>query len=167
MDERQFEELLHRQEGETLDFKATGYNLSDEKGKTALITDVLAMANTPRSVTSFIVFGIKKYTDNSFDLIGLKAHPDQADLQSQFSSKRVYPIPRFTYEVVSYDGKQFGVIEIPPVTTAGPHMLTAVGKHTFYFMPNRRVAEKPARKRNARTLITAELARTRKITIDR
>jgi hypothetical protein len=133
MDERQFEELLHRQEGETLDFKATGYNLSDEKGKTALITDVLAMANTPRSVTSFIVFGIKKYTDNSFDLIGLKAHPDEADLQSQFSSKGVYPIPRFTYEVVSYDGKQFGVIEIPSVTTAGPYMLTAVGKHTFYF----------------------------------
>ena len=34
-------------------------------------------------------------------------------------------------------------------------------------MPNRRVAEKHARKRNARTLITAALARTRKITIDR
>jgi tetratricopeptide (TPR) repeat protein len=133
MNESQFEELLHRQEGDTLDFKATGYSLIDEKGKTALITDVLAMANTPRSVTSSIVFGVKKYTDNSFDLIGLTAHPDEADLQSQFSSKRVYPIPQFTYEVVTYNGKQFGLIQIPPVTTAGPYMLTAVGKHTLYF----------------------------------
>jgi hypothetical protein len=136
MDEGQFKELLHRQEGETLDFKATGYDLTEERGKASLIKDVLAMANTPRSASSFILLGVKKHTDNSFDLIGLKEHPDEADLQSQFSN-RVYPIPRFTYEVLTYDRMQFGALEIPPITTAGPYLpvvnFGAVSRHAIYF----------------------------------
>lgn len=149
MDESQFIELLCRQENETLDFKAVGYDLSAEKGKAALIKDVLAMANTPRSVNSFLVFGVKKHADNSFDLMGLTEHPDDADLQSQFST-RVYPIPRFTYKVIRYNGKQFGVIEIPLVKTAGPYLPTvnfgSIVRHATYFRRGSKndVAQLPA-----------------------
>jgi hypothetical protein len=47
-------------------------------------------------------------------LVGCTAHPDEADLQSQFAD-RVYPIPTFNYEIVSFKGQPFGMIKIPKV----------------------------------------------------
>ena len=72
------------------------------------------MANTPREDNSYIVLGVKKHNDGRTELIGLDNHVDEADLQSQFS-ERVSPRPKFSYEVVSFQGKSFGVIVIPPV----------------------------------------------------
>jgi hypothetical protein len=114
INEEQFISLLDRMEDETLDFKATGYDVTDERGKFSLVKDVLCMANTPRELTSFIVLGVKKHPDGRYDLRGLETHPDEADIQSQFT-ERVHPIPSFTYTLVPYSGKQFGVIEIPPI----------------------------------------------------
>ena len=111
--EQEFSELLQRNEDETLDFKQEGYDLSREDKKFALVKDVLCMANTPRDESSYILLGVKKYPDGKFDLIGLDSHEDEANLQSQFSG-RVYPVPRFSYEPVSYQGRAFGVIVIPP-----------------------------------------------------
>jgi len=118
--EEQFVSLLERMEDETLDFKARGYDLTNEKEKFSFVKDVLCMANTPRESTSFIVLGVKKYPDGAYDLRGLETHPDEADLQSQFTD-RVYPIPNFTYDPVTYDSKRFGVIAIQP-TRIGPSL---------------------------------------------
>ena len=71
------------------------------------------MANTPREEPSYIVLGVKKRKDGHCDLWGIESPADEADIQSQFSD-RVYPVPRFSYEVLSHDGKTFGVIVIPP-----------------------------------------------------
>ena len=101
--EQQFSELLQRHEDKTLDFKREGYDLSHEDKKFELVKDILCMANTPREEASYIVLGVKKYPDGRFDLVGVDIHVDEANLQSQFS-ERVYPIPRFRYEVVSYLG---------------------------------------------------------------
>ena len=109
-----FATLLQRMEDETLDFKRETYNLSDEVEKFSLIKDVLCMANTPREEDSYIILGVKKHPNGKTDLHGLNFHIDEADLQSQFS-ERVHPVPRFKYELVKYEGKDFGIIVIPPV----------------------------------------------------
>ena len=117
----QFATLIERIEDDTLDFKRESYDLSNKpnnRKKFDLVKDVICMANTPREDDSYIVLGVTKYNDGRTDLVGLDNHVDEADLQSQFSEK-VYPIPTFTYELVSFQGKSFGVIVIPPVRT-GP-----------------------------------------------
>src|SRR5437899_840091 len=68
VNEEQFLSLLQRMEDETLDFKARGYDLTDEGSRFSFVKDVLCMANTPRDTTSFIVLGVKKYADGSYDL---------------------------------------------------------------------------------------------------
>ena len=107
----EFGSLLRRAEGETLDFKASSYDLSSDYGKFSLVKDVISLANTPRDEDSFIVIGVKRHADSTSDLRGCSAHADEADLQSQFV-ERIYPIPRFTYEIVPYDGKHFGLIRV-------------------------------------------------------
>jgi hypothetical protein len=113
MDAETFQVLLARPESETIDFKATAYDFSGEYGTTNFIKDILCMANTPRSESAFIILGVKKYPDGKYDLRGLDKYIDEATLQSQFS-ERIYPVPEFSYEVFSYEGKDFGIITIPP-----------------------------------------------------
>jgi len=110
----EFESLLRRSEGETLDFKASGYDLSSDHGKFSLVKDVISMANTPRDEDSFVIIGVKRKADGSSELHGCSVHTDEADLQSQFV-ERVYPIPRFSYEIVHHEGKEFGLLRVPCV----------------------------------------------------
>lgn len=119
--EEEFVELLQRPESPTLDFKATVYDLSSDDSKIDLIKDVLCMANTPREETSYLILGVKKYSDGRFDLLGLEKHLDDADLQSQFAD-RVHPIPKLSYQPVQHGSRSFGVIAIPP-ERRGPFML--------------------------------------------
>ncbi|WP_435008003.1 RNA-binding domain-containing protein [Tundrisphaera lichenicola] len=108
-----FERLLMRMEGESIDFKSDNYpNLSDEAKKIGFIKDIICMVNTPREGPAYIVTGVKKSTNGQPQLKGVSAHPDDADLQSQFA-KWVQPHPRFSYEVVQFQGREFGVIVIP------------------------------------------------------
>lgn len=114
IDESSFLTLLTRMEDETLDFKAKPYILSkDGDGGIDLVKDVLCMANTPRECSSFIILGVKKHSDGKYDLHGIEDHPDEADLQQQFTA-RTFPIPSFTYYPLFSNGKSFGVIEIFP-----------------------------------------------------
>jgi len=57
MTENEFRQLIARAEGETLDFKAEGYDLQNSRN--AFIKDVLAMANTPRDCPAHIVLGVR------------------------------------------------------------------------------------------------------------
>lgn len=114
INDEQFVSLLSCMESEVLDFKAREYDLANEDERFSLVKDVLCMANTPRDSTSFIVLGVKKHPNGTYDVWGVKNHPDEADLQSQFA-ERVHPIPSFTYEPVKHKGHEFGVIAIPPV----------------------------------------------------
>ena len=96
--------LLERMECETLDFKEQSYDLSSSDSKTSLVKDVICMANTPRDVSAYIIMGVRKHLDGSFDLVGIEPTLDDADLQAQFDG-RVEPMPLFSYEVVEYEGK--------------------------------------------------------------
>jgi hypothetical protein len=114
MKESEFEQLLMRMEGESIDFKAKDYDLADEAKKVGFIKDMICMVNTPREGPAYIVAGVKKSTNGQPQLWGIDAHPDDADLQSQFIDW-VQPHPRFHYDAVQYQKREFGVIEIPTV----------------------------------------------------
>ena len=55
MTEPEFESLLRRAEGETIDFKAAGYDLSSDHGKFSLVKDVISLANTPRDANAHVL----------------------------------------------------------------------------------------------------------------
>ena len=108
-----FSDLLRRMEDDTLDFKRNAYDLSKGHMKYALIKDILCMANTPRDTNAYIVLGVKQFPNSTTQLVGLSHHEDEAGMQAQFED-RINPVPRFRYELISYQDKTFGVIIIPP-----------------------------------------------------
>lgn len=111
MDPEAFAELLRQPEGPTLDFKQTGYDFSEDRGKLKFVKDIVSFANTPRDSNAYIVIGVGRNTDGTNLLIGACDHPDDELLQSQVAGK-VWPVPQFHYEVVHFDGAEFGLIVI-------------------------------------------------------
>ena len=103
--------LLERQEGETLDFKATSYDLLDKRKNRDFAKDLASLANTPREGDAYIVLGVKKQLDGSFKLWGIEKEIDDANLQDVASSF-LEPTPRFVYEVIPRDGVVLGLITI-------------------------------------------------------
>jgi len=69
MTEAEFESLLRRTEGENIDFKSTSYDLSSDHGKFSLVKDVISLANTPRDEDSFIVIGVTKNADSTYEAL--------------------------------------------------------------------------------------------------
>lgn len=120
-----FAEILAKCEGPHLDFKSKMYPFGNEdeqkrkKARASFCKDIISMANTIRDENSYIIFGVKEYTDGRKDLIGLDTHIDDADLQSKLD-QWVFPRPQFSYETINHEGKIFGVITIPPYRNAGP-----------------------------------------------
>ena len=125
MDIENFENLLKRNESDTLDFKATMYDFQKpekeekERERAKFVKDILCMANTPREVPAYIVLGVKKQTDNTFELCGIAEQIDGNDLQQQLEGW-IYPHPPMHYEPIRYQEKNFGVIIIPADRTIGP-----------------------------------------------
>ena len=136
MTESEFEQVLNRSEGETIDFKAKSYVLDDEPKKFGFIKDVICMVNTPREGPAYLITGVKKSTNGQPQLWGIDVHPDDADLQSQFTDW-VQPHPRFHYEAVQYQGRDFGVIEIPAAQLGPCYPIRDYGnvlrRKTLYF----------------------------------
>ena len=79
--------LLERPKGETIDFKATSYALSDKRKKRDFAKDIACFANTRREGDAHIVLGVKKKHDGSFELLGIANELDDAYLQAIASSR--------------------------------------------------------------------------------
>lgn len=131
-----FISLLKQYEGQQLDFKRDPYKLTEEEGRADLIKDLLSMANTPRESESYIVLGVKSHADGSKDLIGLSEAIDDNEYQNAVKPK-VHPCPVYLYVPIAHEGKNFGVIVIPP-ERRGPYQATMdVGKkvrrHVIYW----------------------------------
>ncbi len=109
------EELLSRQEGANIDFKRDQYPLDSKSAKVDFVKDIICLANTRRDGPAHIVIGVEKLPDGTSHVVGVDDHPDDADLQSTVES-RVHPLPPFSYEPHTYEGKSIGVVTIP---TAG------------------------------------------------
>lgn len=114
----EFRQLLTRGEGETLDFKRDGYDLKKSRG--GFIKDLLAMANTPRDTTAYIVLGVHWSPEGGSSIVGVSLQFDDAVLQDALGHDRVQPNPRFTYTPLEIDGKPVGVLEVP-IGSDGPY----------------------------------------------
>ena len=104
--------LLQRPESETLDFKANGYDPSDNRKKRDFAKDLASLANTPREGSAHIVLDVKKRRDGSFVLSGIEKEVDDAELQS-IASSLLEPVPRFDYQSIPHGGVVLGLITIP------------------------------------------------------
>jgi tetratricopeptide (TPR) repeat protein len=133
-------DLLNRNEDKTIDFKKEPHRLDNNYFKSNFIKDILAMANTPRNETAYIVIGVKAYPDGTKDLVGVTQHPDDNDLQTIIndSNKKVQiePRPSFVYYPINLEGLSYGIIEIP-TDKKGPFSSTkdyekVKAKHLYY-----------------------------------
>ena len=104
-------DLLKRQESNELDFKSQ-YNLSNNYGRSKFIKDIVAMANTPRSESAYILVGVLEQSGKVISIPGVTDHPDESDLGGIVSGK-ITPTPRFSYRQVQYGDLEIGLIEIP------------------------------------------------------
>ena len=128
--------LLELPEGETIDFKASSYDLSDVRKKRDFAKDLASLANTPREGDAHIVLGVKKRGDGNAEIVGIEEQVDDADLQSVASSL-LEPTPRFVYRAIPYGDVVLGLITIPadlespiaPKKTEDPGFV----KGTIYF----------------------------------
>ena len=119
------ESLLRRPEGETIDFKATSYDLSDPDKKAEFAKDLMCLANTPRDGNAYIVMGIDKHLDGSITVAGIKPDIDDANLQS-IAASFLEPVPRFSYQSVRVGHDYIGLVVIPerqrmPTVPKKPH----------------------------------------------
>ena len=105
--------LLERPEGETLDFKATSYDLSNKRQKRDFAKDLACLGNTPREGDAYLILGVKKHLDGSFELLGIDKEIDDADLQGVAFSL-LEPTLRFSYQAIRHCGVLLGLITIPP-----------------------------------------------------
>jgi tetratricopeptide (TPR) repeat protein len=117
-----FEKLLQRNEGPTLDFKSEMYHFlgkeANQKNKDAIesqfLKDILSLVNTERSETSYIIFGIDDDPEtNQKKYLGiLPPYIDNAVLTSKIQGKTYTP-PEFQFYLKIWKEKTFGVITIP------------------------------------------------------
>lgn len=114
MDEQLFKTFLFKSENDSIDFKKEQYKfiLASDDDKSELLKDILAMVNSWRQETGYIIIGIKDKPDKPNDLMGISEHIDDAQLQ-QFVNKKLNNYCRFEYKTFSYKLKVFGIIKIP------------------------------------------------------
>ena len=120
---KEFQNILARAEGEVLDYKQVGYDLSSSAGRNDFTLDLLALANTPRDGLAHIVLGVRWTPEGGATVIGLQRQYDDVEFQNAIGEGRVTPRPRFNYVPLTYEEKQVGVVEIP-ADNGGPYTPT-------------------------------------------
>ncbi|MCX5646163.1 MAG: ATP-binding protein [Phycisphaerae bacterium] len=119
--ESEFEAILKRSEGPSLDFKAGGYDFSIAATRNEFIKDVISMANTPRNGPAYIVLGIKWTAGQGCELTGLSEQHDDFFFQDKLGKDRISPLPSILYHPLLYQEKNVGVIEMS-VNKRGPFL---------------------------------------------
>ena len=121
--------LRYKSEGTDIDFKSSQYRFTNgsENEKSELLKDILAIANSWRDGTGYILLGFKDQRPNPAEVVGIHDSIDDSRIQ-QFVNSKVKPKLTFSYEEHLYEGKTIGIISIP--TQQRPFYLTsAYGKH--------------------------------------
>jgi hypothetical protein len=108
------EKLLHEEESSSLDFKRDQYpfNGANDTEKAELLKDILAIANSWRRTTGYILVGVQEVKGGRSDVIGVSGHLADNNLQQFVNSKTNRPIT-FSFEAFEFEGKQVGIITIP------------------------------------------------------
>ena len=114
MQHEEFEKLLKQSECDYLDFKRELYKFSsqDKDVRAEFVKDVICMWNTPRQSDAYIIFGVEKHDDGSYDLCGISHFKDDAIFQDQLKGM-LEPMPQIRYVPIhDYQGKNFGVLVV-------------------------------------------------------
>ena len=111
-DQELVDSLLKQQESDILDYKSRQYNLDNEHTKSEFIKDIIAMANTPKNKSAYILVGIEEKSGKVSKTIGVTKHHDEGILGSIVAS-RTEPTPRFHYRHIVLSGMTVGLYEIP------------------------------------------------------
>ncbi|MBC3249418.1 hypothetical protein BFS14_03635 [Serratia fonticola] len=117
LSEALLEELRYRGEGSDLDYKSERYNFSRKIGdeeKSEMLKDILALANTHREGTAYILMGFKENPPHPAEVVGLSEEGviDDSRLQ-EFVNGKLETKLTFRYEEGLFDGKHIAVISIP------------------------------------------------------
>lgn len=116
MTEEIFKNIIKKQESTVLDFKSEPYKFSGNvRDDAEYIKDIISMVNTPREENSYLILGIKDYSNGDKDFLGITDFYDSSIYQAKFNSDKFSPCsPVFEYSVFEFDGLKYGIIEIPP-----------------------------------------------------
>jgi len=108
------EELLEKDECDTLDFKCDQYKFENAsiEDKSELLKDILAFANADRKTDAYILIGVREVKGGRSIPIGISQDIDDANLQ-QFVNKKVQKPVIFSYNTVMYKKMKLGLIHIP------------------------------------------------------
>lgn len=116
MNETLFRLLLLQSEGPELDFKRDQFAFigADHISKSKLLKDILTFANSWRLADAHILIGVEDVGTGNREPRGIPPgdHIDDASLQ-QFVNSKTNRQVKFSYQAFQYDGKSFGVINIP------------------------------------------------------
>lgn len=110
-----FANILTKPESNVLDFKREQYdfvNNNNEVNTSKFVKDIISFCNTIRTETAYIILGVGISKEGEKELIGLDKYIDDAVFQEKIKDK-VTPIPFFNYSTIRFEGKTFGVFEIP------------------------------------------------------
>lgn len=124
MDAQKLKQLLTKEEGEKLDFKAE-LHLTTESEKKELVKDVTAIANS-RGGRGHIIFGIE---DKTKEIIGINPEDFQEEQIQQIIYSRSDPPVPVRLDIVNIDGKSVAVLTIYRSRHA-PHQMVSSG--AFY-----------------------------------
>ncbi|BBH46680.1 helix-turn-helix domain-containing protein [Pseudomonas sp. KU43P] len=118
--------LRYKSESTDIDFKSAQYrfNGGTEADKSELLKDILAIANSWRDGTGYILLGFKDQRPHPAEVVGIQDSIDDSRIQQLVNSK-VKPKLTFRYEEHLYEGKTIGIIIIPkqkrPFYLASPY----------------------------------------------
>lgn len=106
--------LRYKSESTDIDFKSAQYRFNNgtEADKSELLKDILAIANSWRDGTGYILLGFKDQRPHPAEVVGIQDSIDDSRIQ-QFVNSKVKPKLTFRYEEHLYEGKTIGVIIIP------------------------------------------------------
>lgn len=109
------EKLLYEEESSTLDFKKEQYPFAgaSDNEKSEILKDILAFVNAWRRTDAYILIGVEEVKGGRSTVHGISQHIEDAHLQQFINSKTQRPI-LFSYHATEFEGKQIGVIKIPP-----------------------------------------------------
>ena len=103
--------LLHRSEGDTLDFKSKEYPFpcASDNDKSELLKDILSLANAWKDSPAYIVIGVTEDHGRAVAFLGVRSHLPDHSLQQFVNARTNVPV-RFQVETVSYEAVELDII---------------------------------------------------------
>ena len=113
-DSQILESLLYQPEGPALDFKEMQYrfNNANDHDKSELLKDILALANSWRLTTAYILIGVREVKGGRGKILGVNDHLDDAILHQFVNSKTQRPV-QFSHQQFFIEGVEIDIIQIP------------------------------------------------------